>query len=174
MNRPTDQKEQVSPAPAGGAEWKLRHHASVKSPADASFPGKTLSVAPTFVRVTVGTESANFKAYVRRGADGSEIFVSEATWQNVDDCAACTYIPISNIRYNWAQLLRRSRGRVVLAGLAVLVVGTVIQGSLTVGKIHPFLSFTDGQLAVMAMIGLALQVIGAGLAFLEKELLKSG
>jgi len=92
----------------------------------------------------------------------------------VDDGAACTYIPISNIRYNWVQLLRRSRGRVVLAGLAVLVVGTVIQGSLTVGKIHPFLSFTDGQLAVMAMIGLALQVIGAGLAFLEKELLKSG
>jgi hypothetical protein len=168
----TYQDKQRPAASGGELKWHLRHHPNVKSSIDASFPGQTLPIAPPFIRVTVGTESANFRAYVRARASGSEIFVSNETWQNVNDGAACTYMPISKIRYNWDQLIRGSRGRVVLVGVVILIIGTVIQGALAVGKLRSFFTLTDGELAALAIFGLALQVIGAFLAFFEKELLK--
>jgi hypothetical protein len=157
----------------GQQKWQLRHHPNVKSSSEASFPAQTLPIPPRFIRLTAGSESANFRAHPRRGAEGFEIFVSPETWQKIDNGTECTFRSISKIRYNWERLLGESRGRIVLVGLSILIVGTLIQGSLAVGRIQPFFVFTDKQLAALAIVGLVLQIIGFVLTFFERELLKS-
>ncbi|MFC7279837.1 hypothetical protein ACFQS1_38265 [Paractinoplanes rhizophilus] len=153
-----------------GNPWTLRHHSSVSSAKVATIAEDALATMPTHVRVIAGSRARSFRVETRPGATGEQIFVAKDI---LPDKSTCEVLVIGRASYNWAQLKSGPRGRLVLAGLVLLIAGIVIQGVLAVGKIHPYVAASDATLTALTVVALVFQVTGGVLAFVINELLRS-
>lgn len=144
--------------------WVVKHDGNVAGRV-ASFPELTWTDPPPFVRVTIGSERAELRSTVRRGASGDEIRLAPECFATTPDGTPCGVEASRARAYRSFWLIRDPARKRALLGLAIAFAGIVIDAALALGKIYPLVVVGDAGMAATTVAGFVLTTGGLLVTF---------
>ena len=154
-------------------EWTVVHNGDVGR-FEASFPENTPDRPTTpYVRIRSRTSRNKFQSSIlrvklRRGADQNQVWISGRNLKGVaDNSQIDVETNITASQFKWYVLTRSSEQRYALAGLAMAVIGTLLDLSLKIGDNHPHLSVGDTGVVLTEVASAGLKILGFTLIFVK-------